>query len=583
MLNRIYILIMVVLILAIIVPGIVTYQAIATYHDKNTEARLLAAARLVSLKLDEGAGYDAAGRELASVFSDDATQMRLTIVDSEGLVLFDNSADPAVMDNHLYRPEIAYAINNNAIGTAVRRSSSVGSEMLYLVIYDQDSGIAVRTALPLAEHRAGVDGIVRVNGITLVVVLTILAAIGLFSARVITRPLQAIELAAAKMAAGDYTVRLEKMSREDGEVARLSDAFNQMADRLQATVEDLAARNAQLDTILNAMTDPVLAVTESTAVTFMNRHARDLFGRDLDPDKAVYPLILITHSRESEQLVQKAIAAGQMQSGELSIQTVKGADIFQVTASPFNPKMAQGVILTFHNISEMHKLQKMRSDFVANVTHELRTPLTSIRGFIETLREGAINNPEVAGRFLEIIDIEADRLHRLISDILVLSEIEEMKEDRERENFDLNALIEDVTVLLDEAATRKNISILAEDTESPLTVSANRFRIKQVLINLADNAIKYNREKGKITIHAWRLNDSTVRIQVHDTGYGILPEHRERIFERFYRVDKSRSRAQGGTGLGLSIVKHIAQLYDGQAKVESEPGKGSTFTVDLKI
>jgi len=225
----------------------------------------------------------------------------------------------------------------------------------------------------------------------------------------------------------------------------------------------------------------------------------------------------------------------------------------------------------------------MRSDFVANVTHELRTPLTSIRGFIDTLRNGAINKPEVADRFLEIIDIEADRLHKLISDILILSEIEDLPQDRDFETFNLYELIDDITVLLDESASENKVSIIADTDGPPLLVQANRFRIKQILINLTDNAIKYNYPGGKVFISAQRLPNSQVRLTVRDTGPGILREHQERVFERFYRVDTSRSRELGGTGLGLSIVKHIAQLYGGTARVVSEPGQGATFIVDLMI
>ena len=231
---------------------------------------------------------------------------------------------------------------------------------------------------------------------------------------------------------------------------------------------------------------------------------------------------------------------------------------------------------------KLAELQDMRSEFVANVSHELKTPLTSIRGFVDTLRSGKISEPIVQERFLEIIDIEVERLHQLISDILQLSEIEGMNSDPEHQHFDLSALIDDVATLLDDKATEGHVAIIVEECE-PLPVLASKYRVKQVLINLVDNAIKYNSPGGKIYITAQREPEQMISITVRDTGEGISQEHLSRVFERFYRVDKSHSREMGGTGLGLSIVKHIAQLYDGSATVESRVGEGSTFTVRLKI
>jgi two-component system phosphate regulon sensor histidine kinase PhoR len=264
---------------------------------------------------------------------------------------------------------------------------------------------------------------------------------------------------------------------------------------------------------------------------------------------------------------------------------VRSRDEIGALSSAFN-SMAEELEKEVHELEDKNvrlaELQEMRSEFVANVSHELKTPLTSIRGFVDTLRNGHINDPAVQARFLEIIDIEAERLHQLISDILQLSEIEGMENDLELQKFDLSALLDDVATLLDDKATERHVSIIVEDSES-LPVLASQYRVKQILINLVDNAIKYNRTGGRVYIRATREPDKIVSIRVRDTGEGIPPEHLSRVFERFYRVDKSHSREMGGTGLGLSIVKHIAQLYDGSATVESEQGVGSTFIVRLRI
>jgi len=339
----------------------------------------------------------------------------------------------------------------------------------------------------------------------------------------------------------------------------------------------------RLDVILNSLVVPLIVAAQSHDVIFVNRTAQDLFDRHLDPEQARFPLVLVTHHAQTELLIDLCLQNNSPVSRELTITTVRGPRDFQVTASPIRYTNQDNVILTFLDISQSRQLQRLRSEFVANVTHELKTPLTSIRGFIETLRHGAIDNPAVARRFLDIIDIEAERLHQLISDILALSEIEELKEDKDRQTFDLHALIDDVVVLLDDMASSRKISLVPETDESALMVSANPHRIKQILINLIENAIKYNRDGGRVEICTRRLANGKLELRVSDTGPGIAPENQERIFERFYRVDTSRSRELGGTGLGLSIVKHIAQLYGGTARVESKIGQGATFIVELAI
>jgi two-component system phosphate regulon sensor histidine kinase PhoR len=229
----------------------------------------------------------------------------------------------------------------------------------------------------------------------------------------------------------------------------------------------------------------------------------------------------------------------------------------------------------------MKKLEQIRTEFVSNVTHELKTPLTSIRGFVETLRNGAIYDTSVAPRFLDIIDIEAERLTMLIIDILQLSEIENAKSDTNIEEHDLTGIIIEVLSILAPEADKKGVT-LRSNAANKIIVRVNRNRIKQLLINLIENAIKYNKENGSVLVKAVK-SEGSLALSVEDTGIGIEEEHLSRIFERFYRVDKGRSRSMGGTGLGLSIVKHIVNLYDGNISVESEPGKGTKFTIQLPL
>jgi len=290
--------------------------------------------------------------------------------------------------------------------------------------------------------------------------------------------------------------------------------------------------------------------------------------------------------RLTRPLFELRNAAKSMSGANYSVRVhVNSHDEVGALSAAFN-SMAEQLEKEVHELEEKNvrlaELQQMRSEFVANVSHELKTPLTSIRGFVDTLRNGSIEDKAVQERFLEIIDIEAERLHQLISDILQLSEIEGMETDLELQKFDLSALLDDVATLLDDKATERHVSIIVEDCEN-LPVLASKYRIKQILINLVDNAIKYNKPGGRVYIRATREPDKMIAIRVKDTGEGIPAEHLARVFERFYRVDKSHSREMGGTGLGLSIVKHIAQLYDGTAVAESQEGVGSTFTVRLHI
>ncbi len=583
MLKRIYALIIAIVVMAIAASGVAAYFIIETYHDQVNEEYLTNAATLIEMRLKAGDTNDQAAQAAIEIFRRGGETVRVTLVAPDGVVLYDSETDVAAMENHLYRPEIQAALQNQGNGIAIRRSNTLQLDMAYLAHFSPELDLVIRASISNANQLQGyirlLVTLASVFGLSLIALVTI----GSVSLKKISKPLVELKNAAIQVKQGDYQIRVGSLLADKSELSELSDAFNAMAKQLQLTVRDLEDRNARLDVILNSLVVPLIVVGRTRDVIFVNRTAQDLFDRHLDPEQAQFPLILITHQAGTETLVDDCIRERKAVSGEMTIPTIKGSLIFNVTASPIRYTNSESAILTFLDISQARQLQRLRSEFVANVTHELRTPLTSIRGFIETLRHGAIDKPDVARRFLDIIDVEAERLHQLISDILVLSEIEDLRSDSEREKFNLNALIDDVTVLLDETASLRHVSIVPENEDEVLTVFASPHRMKQVLINLVDNAIKYNREGGRVVITANRISSDRVELRVSDNGPGISPEHLERIFERFYRVDTSRSRELGGTGLGLSIVKHIAQLYGGSARVESKIGQGSTFIVELMI
>jgi two-component system phosphate regulon sensor histidine kinase PhoR len=581
MLKRIYLLVAAVTFIAVLITGFVAFDVVSQYNDQAAHRYLESMSRLAEKYIAEGSDVKIAADSSVAVFSNSTADLRITIVKRDGTVAYDNQADAAGMDNHSDRPEIAYAARTGEIGSAIRSSDTIGQDMLYLALPTDE--LIIRTSMPLNAHKSALYSLVRTSVIVLLLVIAVLALTGLILVKYITRPLKDLHETAIAMRDGDLSARVLIPDDDSNEMSSLALTYNSMAEKLENTLEELADRKARLDAILDSIVDPVLAVGERCAVTFMNAHAKNVFGRNIDPEQAVYPLVLITHSQATEELAEEAMETSTTVSEELRIKSEDGEKFYHVIASPIRAGSKDGAIITFHDISQARLAQKMRSDFVANVTHELRTPLTSIRGFVETLRNGAVNKPDVANRFLEIIDIEAERLHQLINDILILAESEQQNSAVESERFDLNELIDDVAVLLDDIASEKRVSIAVEQDEGDLLVSASRNRIKQILLNLTENAIKYNNEGGHVYISACRTAEDEIKIVVRDDGPGIAKEHQERIFERFYRVDRSHSRDAGGTGLGLAIVKHIAQLYQGKAEVRSNPGEGSEFTVTLAI
>jgi len=473
MLKKLQLFLVLIVLLSITTTGIFCIYFLSQYSDKMNEQLLASANELFVRELADGRNYEEASTACQTIFADESVNLRITVIDADGKVLYDNQQSAALMENHANREEVKSAISSQGTAVIKRHSATLNADMLYLARFYPDLNQVVRTSLPLVFYQSGVQQL-QVTFITVMVfALVLLAGASYLFTKRLTRPLFELQNAAQSMAGANYSVRVHVHSHD--EIGALSLAFNSMADQLEKEVRELEEKNVRLA-----------------------------------------------------------------------------------------------------------ELQQMRAEFVANVSHELKTPLTSIRGFVDTLRNGHIEDPAVQSRFLEIIDIEAERLHQLISDILQLSEIEGMENDLELQKFDLSALVDDVATLLDDKATERHVSIIVEDSEA-LPVLASQYRIKQILINLVDNAIKYNKDGGRVYIRASREPDRIIAIRVKDTGEGIPSEHLPRVFERFYRVDKSHSREMGGTGLGLSIVKHIAQLYDGTATVESVEGAGSTFTVRLRI
>lgn len=509
--------------------------------------------------------------------------LRLSVITQDGQMIFDSKAG-AQASQEVEREEF--------------KAVFAGNDLAIVERYDQSHAPIQNVALAIPRYKAALRLSAPVNpdrslvyyfaGLSLALLVIALFLTRYYLGKRFKRYQLGVELLGkgfAELGRGQYDCRIPEMTSSPYKGLRnLTSQFNVTARVLEDKDELDQQRMARLAAILNTIIDPLFMVDTEKNLLYVNYQAMQVFGRNVDPENHPYPQVLLTHSNELDWLIDEALSSDTDIDTMVLVPTVKGEVLLKALISPiiYYDKV-QGVVVALHDLTAEEEALAFRRDFVSNVTHELKTPLTSLRGFIETMHDSKDLGQEQAQHFLNIMDVEALRLESLIDDILSLSEVERGKV-KEITSFDLNELIDEVIVLLDDQASTKKIAVFtAVDNPECLTVRAERDRIKQVLINLVDNAIKYNENQGKVSISAQRLSDQVVQIIVEDNGPGIDLEAQARIFERFYRKDAGRSRNKGGTGLGLSIVKHIAKLYKGEARVVSEPGKGSKFIVTMAI
>ena len=535
-----------------------------------------------ALKSGSPIDYNALAEAYAANLDPDKNtiESRITIIDYDGNVLGESQTDYSSMENHLGRKEVQQAIQGKT-GEDIRFSSTLKMDFLYIAVPSSQTESIIRVSVPL-------DQLKKINAqIWLYCIIGIIAGLLLTTllafrfASTISNPVRELIFASKEIADGNYLKRVAVQSND--ELGQLAATFNEMADKLDNTVVDLTDKNMKFDAILNSMTNCFVAVDSKMRIILINSIAIRFFCLG-DEGILGKKLIEVIRNHQINEIIQQTIESNRPSVSEIPISMPEDGT-FRVYASPIkaanSTDVNSGCIITIHDITTMKKLEQIRTEFVSNVTHELKTPLTSIRGFVETLRSGAVNDADVADKFLEIIDIEAERLTMLINDILQLSEIENNFSDTNISTHNLSDIITEVISILQGSADKKNVRLIIEAAPR-IIIQVNRDRIKQMLINLIGNAINYNIENGSVRIKAAK-SDGRLVISVADTGIGIAEQHLPRIFERFYRVDKGRSRNMGGTGLGLSIVKHIVNLYDGDIKVESEPGKGTEFIVQLPV
>ena len=522
--------------------------------------------------------------EKESNISNFSLATRITIISNSGEVLGDSDSNAYDMENHITRKEVKDALEGN-LGFDERLSKTLDLAYIYVAHYIESKNIIVRVAVPINQINSINKSFYLYTTIGILVGLLLTLLISLKVSNIIISPLNKLINVTKEIANGNYKKRVEIYS--DDEIEELAYTFNEMAYKLDNTLCGIVDKNIRIDTIINSMRDGIIAIDSNYKILIINTSACDIFGVNYGPGIIGKNLLDITKNTKINSFLEDTIQNNVALTDEITIFSPRMVCnfIYKVYTNPI--KSAEltvknvGGVITLHNVTSVKKLEKIRTEFVSNVTHELKTPLTSIRGFVETLKDGAIEDTAVASKFLDIIDIEAERLYHLINDILQLSEIESMRNDEQVTHHNLYLIVDEVIQLLEPSAIKKSIK-LQVNVNPNIEILVNKYRIKQMLINLIDNAIKYNIENGTIFINATKLQGITT-ISVRDTGIGIPTIHHSRIFERFYRVDKGRSRNMGGTGLGLSIVKHIVQLYNGEIIISSEPDKGTEFIIRLPL
>ena len=557
---------------------------LSNFYLEETASGLEARARLAAFQITDSFALDHSGRlDELSIRLGKETGTRFTFILPSGAVLADSLEAPERMENHALRPEIAIALTGT-IGQATRYSNTVHKNMMYVAIpvQNQDHLLGVvRAALPVTTIDQALGIVYRQIIISGMIVMLIATLIGTYISRRISRPLEEMRRGAERFARGELTERLRVRGSE--EIAALATAMNITAYELDQRMRTVVRQHNEQEAVLASMVEGVLAVDTSERIIRINRAAAALIGVTPEEVKGrgIHEAI---RKADLQRFVRRALSARDPVEGDIVLHGTE--DLYlQAHGSPLRGESGQelGALIVLNDVTRLRRLENVRRDFVANVSHELKTPITAIKGFVETLQEGAIKDPDSATQFLDIMMRQADRLNDIIDDLLILARIEQDSDqgDLPLTEMSLINVIESAVQACASMAAEKQIHI---EPFCPTTLKAriNAPLLEQALVNLLTNAIKYSQQEGRILIEASR-SDSTITISVRDWGCGIDKVHLPRLFERFYRADKARSRKLGGTGLGLAIVKHIAQAHGGEVTVTSSLGAGSTFSLQLPV
>ncbi len=557
-------------------------KSLRTFYLNERKQDLLARVRLVEDQLIPplvSGDFERIGR--ISKHLGTQSSMRLTVILPGGKVVGDTFEDPAVMDNHSDRPEVAKVLGGDT-GYSVRYSHTVGENLLYVAVPLIAGGNivgAIRGAVTISAINKALMIIFARIVIFGMVIALLAAVICWIVARRITKPLESLRDGAERFARGDFNHRIVPYACE--EFADLSVSLNNMASQLDQRIKTITDKHKELETILSSMNEGVMMVDSKERIVTVNSRLTDFISIDTSDAKGKM-IQEVVRNTAIQHTISSALSGCQAVEDDI-VMNGDAERFLHIYATPLvdsNGKKS-GALAVMQDVTRLRQLENIRREFVTNVSHEIKTPLTSIKGFVETLLEGEISNPENSKRFLTIIEHQTDRLNALVDDLLVLSKVQ-----RDSERKEIPVSVENVKSVVESAVTLCEVKAKSKKTEvsiecdEKINAKINALLLEQALVNLIDNAIKYSPEKTRVTLRVVEKPDELL-IEVKDQGCGISSEHLPRIFERFYRVDKGRSRHLGGTGLGLAIVKHIALAHDGSVSVDSTPHKGSSFAIHL--
>ncbi len=586
--KKIFITFTILLVVGIILAGLLTLSFVRTTYEENIENRLITNAQLINQFVTDQISESDFEKVDFSNYSKEYSRLintRVSFIDVNGTVIGDSAvSDLRSLENHLNRPEIQEALDGK-IGINKRNSSTLNVNYLYiavpLIVEDKMYGVT-RVALPLYELNQLNYKLLQNYIVAALCGLVVSTILGYKYANSVTRPIIKITDTAKKIANGKLNDRVHINSSD--EIGELADTFNFMAEKLDMTITEIHDKNTKLQSTLASMNEALFAVDKTYKIILINPVAMTLFNIE---EENVYGkhILEVVRNNKLHNLFKDILENNNLGETEVTIDypVVKTLRVFtNFIRLEMDPNRIIGVMALIQDITEVRRLENMRSDFVANVSHELKTPLTSITGFIETLKNGSIENEMVRNRFLDIIEIETERLTRLIDDLLSLSAIESNSIFSKRDTIETHEILSEVGVIVEGLIEQKRMEFIVEIESSLPNIKGNKDWFKQMLLNLVENALKYTPEEGTVKVLVYKRYDN-IFISVKDKGIGIPKEDIPRLFERFYRVDKARSRKVGGTGLGLAIVKHIVISFKGEIKVNSEVGKGSEFIVRIPI
>jgi two-component system phosphate regulon sensor histidine kinase PhoR len=502
----------------------------------------------------------------------------VAVIDPQGIVLADSREPSSVSASRSGLAEVRKALQGTT-GTSVRPDPKLDQELYYLAAplrYQGRPGYALQLAVSLDDVEMATEGLHNEFWVASLIALLLALGTAYFFSRSFTRRVNTLKAFAEDLdkrpAAGRALIH------ENDELGDLGRSLDRTGARLRELVDRLSLESARRESILASMVEGVVAVDSELQITFCNDSFRRVVGT-ADSISESQPLLEVLRDPELLSMFTHVLESHQPMKQRVRLAGAEGRS-FEVQVTPLAGTVRGGAIAIFYDISDLERLERVRRDFVANVSHELRTPLTAISGYAETLLEGALEDQENNRRFVEIIKSHATRLGNIASDLLALSELESERPPAESRPVSVSTAVETALRIIEPAAQLRGVTII-RGKQDEAEVLAERGRLEQALVNLLDNAVKFNRPGGEVRLDVTRETGGNIRIVVADTGIGIPFTDLSRVFERFYRVDKARSREMGGTGLGLSIVKHVIERMNGTVSVESQVGKGSTFTIRL--